>query len=278
MRRSMWNSVCRVYIVAVLLVVALLGGADPANAQYKPPAPAVIGEDYHVEATYGWWNAEPSLLINSEALGIIGSDIDLTTDLGIEQKQIGVFDLALRPAKKHRFRFGYLPISYSADTVVRRTFVFNGQQYNIGLPVQTTADFKTYRFGYEYDFAYFKRGFAGVLVDLKYTNVDVRLLSPIGLEYTSAVAPIPTIGFVGRAYVAQRVAVGGEISFFRVPSKLSDRYDARYTDIDLYTTVNINKHVGAQTGYRSINAHYDLDSDNGTLKFKGLYLNGVVRF
>ena len=46
------------------------------------------------------------------------------------------------------------------------------------------------------------RGFAGVLLDLKYTDVKVELTSPIGLEFAQAIAPIPTIGFVGRGYVA----------------------------------------------------------------------------
>ena len=84
----------------------------------------------------------------------------------------------LRPAKKHRFRFQYLPISYEADAPVRRSFVFNGQRYNIGLPVQTEANFKTYRFGYEFDFLQFKRGWLGVLLDLKYTEHRRRAQQP----------------------------------------------------------------------------------------------------
>ena len=62
------------------------------------------------------------------------------------------------------------------------------------MPVTTTVDFTTYRFGYEYDFLYFRRGFLGALIDLKYTNVDVSLESPIGNEFVSATAPVPTFG------------------------------------------------------------------------------------
>ena len=113
------------------------------------------------------------------------------------KKRLGKFDLVLRPAKKHRFRFQYLPISYSADATVQREFVFNGQRYNVGLPVQTEANFQTYRFGYEFDFLQFKRGFVGVLIDVKDTNIDVELNSPIGAEFTRAAAPIPSLGFVG---------------------------------------------------------------------------------
>ena len=123
--------------------MAVAGATRDASAQYRPAGPPTVGETYHIEATYGWWDAQPELSINSEALGIIGSDIDLIEDLGIEKKRLGKFNLTLRPAKKHKFRFEYLPVTYEADTVLRRSFVFNGQQYNVGLPVQTVAQYST---------------------------------------------------------------------------------------------------------------------------------------
>lgn len=270
----------RLYVVLSLAVLVVTGSAADALAQYRPPAEAAVGETYHIEAAYGWWNPEPGLIVNSEALGILGDDVDLIADLGIEQKRLGKFDLVLRPAKKHRFRFQYLPISYQADSQVRRSFVFNGQRYNVGVPVITDANFKTYRFGYEFDFLQFKRGWVGALLDLKYTNIDVSLQSPIGSEFTTAAAPIPTFGFVARGYVLSNLAVTGEMSFFRVPESLGAQLggDASYTDFDLNATYNINRYVGAQFGYRSVNAFYDVDEDNGSLKFKGIYFAGVIRY
>lgn len=276
MPMRMW--LCRGAVMGGLVAGAWLAGSGVAAAQYSPPAKDAVGEDYHVEVAYGWWSADPELLINSESLGIAGSDIDLINDLGIQQKKLGKLDVVLRPAKKHRFRIQYLPVRYEADTVLRRSFVFNGQRYDIGLPVQTDASFNTTRFGYEYDFIYRKRGFFGVLFDVKYTDVNVNLLSPIGPEYTSAVAPVPTIGFVGRAYPAANLAVGGEMSFFRTPENLKDTFDGSYTDYDFYGTLNFNKYVGAQVGYRSIDIFYAVDEDSGSLRFKGMYFSGVVRF
>lgn len=265
-------------IFAAGLAAALLLPPSEALAQYRPPPPPAVGENYRIEAAYGWWSATPSLVVSSESLGIQGSDVDLVEDLGIEKKRLGRFDLTLKPGRKHKFRFEYLPISYDADSVVRRSFVFNGQQYTVGLPVQTAADFKTYRFGYEYDFVSLPRGFAGVLVDVKYTDVRVELASPIGAEFTTAVAPIPTIGFVGRGYVTPYLSLGAEFSFFRVPDNLSDRYDGAYTDFDLNATYNFTKNAGAQLGYRSVDVSYTFDRDAGTLKFTGYYFGGVVRY
>jgi hypothetical protein len=258
----------------------MAGVAREASAQYRPAGPPTVGDTYHIEATYAWWNADPHLTINSEALGILGSDIDLVEDLGIEKQRMRKFNLVLRPGRKHKFRFEYLPVTYEADTVLKRSFVFNGQIYNVGLPVQTVAQYKTSRFGYEYDFLYMKRGYAGVLLDVKYTDVDVELRSPLRPqpEFTKAIAPIPTIGFTGRGYVAPNVSITGEVSFFRVPDGISDEFDGSYTDFDLYGTFNFNQHAGAQMGYRKVDVSYLVDLDQGTLKFSGLYFGGVIRY
>ena len=264
--------------VSAAMAAALLCAAPPAAAQYRPPSPPAVGEDYHVEVAYGWWDAEPSLIINSESIGIPGTDVDLVEDLNVERKRLGKFNVVLRPGRKHKFRFEYLPVQYEAEAVVQREFVFNGQRYNIGLPVNTDATFKTYRFGYEFDFVTKSRGYAGVLIDMKYSDVNVELNSPIGLEFTTAGALIPTIGGAGRAYLARNVAVGGEMTFFRVPDNLSDTYDASYTDYEFYGLVNFTNNVGATLGYKSIDAFYEVDNDSGALQFKGWYFNGVLRF
>lgn len=274
-------SVYRSYVVLALIAgVAAWSPAD-AFAQYRPPGPAMVGEDYHVEIGYGWWNPDPSLIVNSEALGILGTDVNLVDDLGIERKRLSKLDVVLRPGRKHRFRFQYVPIHYVVDDhQVTREFVFNGQRYNVGLPVKTDANFETYRFGYEFDFLQFPRGFLGALIDLKYTTVDVALESPIGDEFTTAAAPIPTLGLVGRGYVTPNLAVTGEMSFFRVPDSLGEQLggDGSYTDFDLNATYNFTKFIGAQVGYRSVHISYTVDNDNGSLKFKGIYFGGVVRF
>jgi hypothetical protein len=265
---------------AVLAVLTLI--SSPAAAQYgaRTPSQPAVGDRYNIEAAAAWWNPQPEVVVSSESLGIPGDQIDLVTDLGIEQKRIPELRLVLRPATKHKFRFNYLPIRYSAESVVRRDFVFNGQRYRIGLPVNTTADLTTYRVGYEYDFLCRSRGYLGFLLDVKYTNIDVELDSPIGSEFTSQVAPIPTIGVVGRGYLTSNVSITGEVTFFKVPENLAEQLEAegRYLDYDFYGTFNVNRYFGAQVGVRSIDVSYRQDLDSGTLNFTGLYFGAVIRY
>lgn len=276
-------SVCRVYVVMMLGALGVVLAPAAASAQYRPKAAqeTVFGEDFHIEAGYNFWNAEPSLIVNSEALGIIGTDVDLISDLGIEKKRLGMFNITLKPSKKHRFRFQRMPIKYEVDAYpVTREFIFNGQRYTVGLPVTTTVDFSTYSFAYEYDFLYFPRGFVGANVGVKYTNVDVDLQSPIGNEFVTAAAPIPAIGFVGRGYVTPHLSIDAELAFFRMPENLQQQIEGNgsYTDFDLHGTYNFSKNVGAQVGWRRTAIFYNQDTDTGDLQFKGMYFGGVVRY
>jgi hypothetical protein len=267
-------------LTRVVLALAIVAAcASRADAQFRPPPAAAIGEKYHVEVSYLFWNPTPELIISSESLGIPGDEVNLITDLGIEKKRFGEVRVVLRPGRKHKFRFNYTPIKYEAQAPVTRQFVFNGLRYPVGLLVSTTADLTTLRGAYEYDFFYTDRGFAGVVIDLKYTNIDVELNSPIGLEFVKSVAPIPGIGFIGRGYVVANVSITGELTYFRVPENLGgEDFGGRYLDFDLYGTFNFTENVGAQVGYRSIDVNYFADLDAGTLTFKGMYFGGVVRF
>jgi hypothetical protein len=274
----MTTDVRRLRRLSIALFLMFAASAVPARAQFNAASNDAVGEDYHVEIGAGWWNPTPDLIISSESLGIAGSEISLQDDLGVEKERLFELRGVLRPATKHRFRISRTPIRYEAETRVTREFVFNGQRYRVGLPVTTAAQFDTWRFGYEYDFLYRSRGFVGVLFDLKYTDVDVELNSPIGLEFAKAVAPIPTVGGVFRAYPAKNLAINGEVNFFKIPENLNQDYRGRYLDYDFNATVNFTNNVGAVLGLRSIDVFYAVEDDSGDLVLRGWYFGGVLRF
>ena len=265
-----------------LCLFAGLCAAAPAEAQYgarRATSNRATGETYNVELAATIWDPEPDIVLSSEQFGQLGSNVDFVKTLGITKTKFHQFKVVLRPATKHKFKFQYLPLKYEAETIVDREFVFNGLRYRLGLPVNTSADLTTYRFGYEYDFLYFPRGYVGALFDLKYTDVDVTLDSPIGSGFTRQVAPIPGIGVAGRGYVAKNVSITGEFSYFRVPESLGrDEFGGRYFEYDFYSTVNFTPNVGAQIGLRSIHAEYFDDLDAADLRFRGWYFGGVFRY
>ena len=254
--------------------------AVPAWAQYgvKHISDPATGEKYHVEVSGDFWYPTPDITITSESLGIVGSRIDFVTDLGIEKTRFKQLKVVLRPTQKHKLRFEYTPITYEAVGSIKRDIVFNGQKYPVSLPVATNLQWKAYRFVYEYDFVSRDRGFFGLLLEAKYTEVQATLSNILVTEFVSAKAPIPTIGAIGRVYVAPNISITGELSGLRTGSLFGEDYRAHYADFDLYGTVNFNDYVGAQVGYRSFDVFYHVKEDEGDLNLKGLYFGGVVRF
>jgi len=254
--------------------------AAPAWAQYqvKRISDPATGEQYHVELGGYLWSPTPDIAITSQSLGIIGSRIDFVEDLGILKTTFKQLKVVLRPGQKHKLRFEYTPITYDAIGAIKRDIIFNGQKYPVSLPVATNLQWKAYRFVYEYDFVSRDRGFFGLLLEAKYTDVQATLSNILVSEFVSAKAPIPTIGAIGRVYVAPNISITGELSGLTTGSLGGDDYRAHYADFDLYGTVNFTNNVGAQVGYRSFNVFYHVKEDEGELNLKGFYLGGVVRF
>lgn len=267
---------------AAISVLCLVFGlaAVPARAQFaaKGPSDPATGERYHVELGGFLWNPTPDIIISSESLGITGSSIDFVNDLHITKTRFKQLRVVLHPAKKHKFRLEYTPITYDAEGQLTADLVFNGIRFPVTFPVTTHLVWKAYRFGYEYDFVTRDRGFVGLILEAKYTDVQATLSNFIATEFARARAPIPAIGGIARVYVVPNISITGEFSGIKLPESINDDYRAKYYDLDIYATVNFTNNVGVQGGYRSFDVLYKVEKDAGNLKLKGLYVGGLVRF
>ena len=79
-------------------------------------------------------------------------------------------------------------------------------------------------------------------------------------------------------YVLPFVSITGEVSMFKLPESIDERYRAHYLDIDVYGSVNFTRWAGAQVGYHRFNIDYEIDNDKGDLHIGGLYFAGVLRY
>lgn len=276
------RSALRLYGAALALALASLAlSPASARAQYTPRQvddTAGLGERYHIEASAGLWMPTASMSISSESLGITGDDIDFKRDLGLTDKHFPELHLVLRPAKKHKFRFQYIPILYEQSARVTRDIVFNGQRYRVGVDVASSLDWRAYRAGYEYDFISRDRGFGGILVDFKFTDVRARLSTSTIAEFAHAAAPIPTLGGIVRFDPIRAVSVTAELSGIKIPDSVSKEYRAHYADLDINGTYNFTRNVGAQIGYRSLDVSYKVKRDTGSFVVDGVYVGVVARY
>lgn len=278
------------HAAAILIVVGatLLGATStPAEAQTGEALWSVegsmfsgssVGEDYMLEITGGLWNPTAAINASSEQFGILGTDIDFGKDLGLTSQQHGELRLTFKPARRHKLRLHWLPMEYRQSSVLERRLVFQGIAFDVGLPVDSMMRWDSWRIGYEFDFIVRERGYLGLLLEAKYTNVQAEIDSAIAYEFVRARAPIPALGAIGRFYVTRFTPVTAEFTMFRLPDNLVDDYAARYVDFDVFGTINLSNMVGINLGYRSLDLSYLFDRDTGDLKMDGPYFSGVFRF
>jgi hypothetical protein len=270
----------RRYLSAAVTTVLVLVLSVPARAQYKPRPtndPAT-GESFHIEGSAGIWFPTADMTVSSQSLGILGSQISFKDDLGLTDKHLPEFQLVLRPFRSHKLRLQYIPIQYDASATLTRDVIFNGIRYRLGLPTNSSLDWKALRVGYEYDFIVKNSGFAGFILEAKYTDVTVQLASPVNSEFAHAKAPIPAIGGIARYYVVPNISITGELTGFKIPDSVNNQYNAHYVDIDVYGTLNLTNNIGAQAGYRSLDLGYLVKTDSGSFVLRGLYFGAVLRY
>jgi len=266
-------------VIAAGFLTLLLALAPSAAAQLLgEPSDLPVGEAYHVEVLGGMWNPTPELTISSEAFGIAGTSIDFTTDLGIAAKRFGELRVRLRPGRKHRFRIDYVPISYAARSVIERRLVFRGIAFDVGVPVSSTITWKTWRLGYEYDIIHRSRGYLGLIVEAKYTDVEASLDTEFAREFARARGPVPAVGAVMRIYPIRVLGITAELTGFRLPEGGGGNYGGQYVDFDIYGTLNFTETLGAQIGYRSVDLNGFFETDSVDLRLEGMYVGALLRF
>jgi hypothetical protein len=274
----------RVSIWSATLLL-LLASASTATAQFRPRIiqEATVGDKYKIEGGVDFWFPTAELTVasgGSGALeGIAGTDINAKRDLGLVDKNLPMFNLVLKAGRRHKLRVQFIPIKYEQTAILSRVIDFNGQRYTVGLPVNSTLNWKALRLGYEYDFVIKNRGYAGFIIEDKQTDVRVDIATPlIKPQFAHAQAPIPALGFIGRVWLVPRVNVTGEVTGFTIPDSVEGRYNAHYVDVDVYGTLNATKNVGLKVGYRSLDMSYKFQEDTGAFTLKGVYVGAVVRY
>ena len=237
-----------------------------------------VGEDYIVEIGVGFWSPAPSISASSEQFGIRGTTIDFGQDLGLARQSHGEFEMTFKPGRRHKLRVNWLPMSYQQNIILPREIIFQGIRYDAGQPVSSTVSWNAWRLGYEFDVVSRDRGYLGLILEAKITEVRAQLDSPGESEFVRARAPIPAIGVIGRVYVTRFTPVTAEFTAFKMPENLANNYRARLVDFDIYGTVNLTRMFGLNIGYRSMDMSYLFDRDSGDFTVKGMYLSGAFRF
>ena len=205
----------------------MLLAATAARAQ-----PAAASDAGRFELTAAWWRPGQAIVLASDAPGVPGTSIDFARNLGFANRGLPDVQLVVRAAAKHRIRFEYVPIRYTAAGTPTRALVFDGATYPAGEPIATTFDWEAWRIGYEYDFLVRPRVAAGLIVEGRQTDITVRLAGASADHSVRTRIPIPAAGGTIRVQAARRLSLSGEVEFFKVPDNAQKSYGGRYADVD----------------------------------------------
>lgn len=266
-------------VIAAGCLAMLLTLVSSAEAQFfGRPSDLPIGEDRHVEILGGMWTPTPEMTISSDEFGIAGTNIDFANDLGIAPERFSEVRLRLRSSRRHRFRIDFVPIHYSAQSVVERRLIFRGIAYDVGVPVSSTITWNSWRLGYEYDIVHRSRGYFGIIVEAKYTEVEASLDTAFGREFARARGPIPVVGAVLGVYPLRVLGITAEVTGLRLPENVDESYGGEYVDFDIYGTLSFTEQLGAQIGYRSLDMNGFFETESVDLRLEGMYVGALLRF
>jgi len=264
----------------------LLVSSTRASAQFQPRtlSDPATGEQFHIEGSIGFWAPGADMNISSDQFGISGTPIDFKRDLNLVDSKFTELHVVFKPARKHKLRLQYVPVRYEQQRTLTSDIIFNGQRFRAGNPVTSELNWNAYRFSYEYDFISTNRGFGGVILDVKYTDVFAQLQSSNqSPENMHEQLPIPSLGGIARFYIVPNISATFEMTGMAIPQAISDQFrvGGHYKEIEAYGTINLTNNVGFQGGYRALDLGYlyrGNDGSTGSLLLKGVFFGITARY
>jgi hypothetical protein len=273
--------------LSVCLLISLLA-ASQADAQFRPPAEAAPGENFHVELGLMFWKPAPGIVIGSDSLQAVNAaGVDLVQQFNIADQRFKEFRAVVQGGKT-KLRVSHVNLVYNEAATLQQTIVIGGRPFNVAANATADLQWELWKVGYERDFVKTGRGFIGFIAEVNFNHIvaDLNATSQgfTATSLTDEKVPFPALGAVARVYPHKNVGVTVEWTGFKMPgfiaNKLTDTNngEAHMKNFDAYVTGSITRYFGVQGGYRALSADYLLDSDTGDLEMKGFYFGGVVRF
>ena len=295
----------KTFLYSVFAFAAVLGPAR-AMAQAAPPAPppapaavepvapliAIVGEDYRVELQVGAWVTMPSTLMYADTESITstvngtttttvvnGTNIDFKSALGLKNQVFPEAHITVRLAPKHKLRGEYIPLHYKQATTLGADIKFNGQTYLAGQVVESTLNWNEWNVGYEFDPLVVDRGYIGGIVAVNSLNLSAATANTVQSGTASVNIIMPGLGATGRYYVSGNLSVTGDFLIFDLPGSDTSTH-GHVIQAGGYATYNINKHIGAQIGYRFFDTTHTWNSplNTGSMTIGGPFVGGTAHF
>jgi len=250
----------------------LSGIALFATLATAPSLHAAEHEDwdtYKLRIDAGWYYVSPSGNFHASN---DSSTIDLNKDLGFGNYSTFAGKADWKFTRKNHLYVTASPLYFSRQTVLNRTFTFEGQTFNAGLTANSSLNTILLAPGYQYDIIRRKRGHLGIalqmnILDTKATINAAAQTTGDGVHHAavsasgSLIAPIPVAGPDARFYFTPKVFVQANVLgmyFFGY---------GNYVSSTGFIGVNLTKHIAATGGYQ-LGSALSINGTNDRLAFR----------
>lgn len=241
-------------LTTILSVMLVFAGLSATSFSQKPEHEDF--DSYKLRIDTAWYYSSPSGYIQASGTGPDIGTIDLQKDLGLPNYSTFAGKVDWKFTRKNHLYFQAIPLNVSHQTVLVRTFTFQGQTFTAGLTTSSSLNNVYLAPGYQYDFIRRKRGHLGLALQMDLFNTKANISAaaqvvggvqrPAVSASGSLLAPIPVGGPDFRFYLTNspKVFVHGNVLgmyLFGYGNFISSEADLGFT---------FSKHFAAVAGYQ----------------------------
>jgi outer membrane protein len=257
------------FLVTLIVLGIILLGISNAHADDKNTL-------ISIEADY--WMPSVDAEIKSSELSLLGTQIDLIDDLGLDDSDSipalkGSIDLPLFP----EILVSYFQIESDSTKTLTKNFNFGGITYSVSDVVKSSYDITQYEALIAFALINADSFKIAPLIGAKYFEVEASLTSTAGNSTEKVDGPVPVIGALAEINLPSKFRLTGIARGLQVEL---DDLEAKLYDIEAAVNYDFNRFLRAQAGYRYflIDAEDNSTSDSVDIKFAGPFIGVTGSF
>ena len=144
-----------------------------------------------------YWFPELSGVIRVDDAGIVGTELNLENDLGVDNESYPVTEV-FAGIGKHHLSLAFYNLDYDGDTVLKRDIYFNGELFQVNDRIASSIEYDNYDVMYRYDLIdlenFLAGGSLGLVARLMVFDGSASMASATVTTKEDFTAPIPMVG------------------------------------------------------------------------------------
>ena len=144
-----------------------------------------------------YWFPELSGDLRVDDAGIVGTELNLEDDLGVDDESYPIIEV-LAGIGRHHLSLSFYNADYEGDVVLSQDIIFNGELFQVNERVVSNLEYDNYDFMYRYDLIdlenFLAGGSLGLVARLMVFDGSASITSTTVTTKEDFTAPIPMLG------------------------------------------------------------------------------------